>query len=341
MVWYWKSYYVLWIKVCVNYVSLSAAACEGDEFVCSGNTTMPMCVTAASVCDGTPSCPDASDEADCGESQLNFDQTKHITDGSSSSVFDVMGASTSLSLPWVPHTWMSGTDLLQTPRAWFWGTHKWAISATLLNGRVSRIAGNVVVLGPFLLMNIKLRSLCQSLSNGCSSCRGMFWGKRWWSVGVVAVDEVCPGFGCILHFCCGRCVHFIMDKSFGFSVRQLWWGLLLFSSFASWCAISVPVMLVWDMDTDSRNREKDPDYGDEKLQKTPWHLIQRTHYERRGSKQNPASHWTLQRTLDHCETMQAAVVWAHYKIFGPCQDISPGHCARWEKKGQTEKTMGR
>ena len=25
------------------------------------------------------------------------------------------------------------------------------------------------------------------------------------------------------------------------------------------------------MDTDSRNREKDPDYGDEKLQKTPWH----------------------------------------------------------------------
>ena len=95
--------------------------------------------------------------------------------------------------------------------------------------------------------------------------------------------------------------------------------------------------------------EKDPDYGDEKLQKTSWHLIQRTHYERRGLKQNerrglkqnPASHWTLQRTLDHCETRQAAVVWAHYKIFGPCQDISPGHCARWEKKGQTEKTMGR
>ena len=87
--------------------------------------------------------------------------------------------------------------------------------------------------------------------------------------------------------------------------------------------------------------EKDPDYGDEKLQKTPWHLIRRTHYERRGSKQNPTSHWTLQITLDHCETTQAAVVWAHYKIFGPCQDIFPGHCARWEKKGQTEKMMGR
>ena len=101
--------------------------------------------------------------------------------------------------------------------------------------------------------------------------------------------------------------------------------------------VHIPLRL-WDMETDSRN--KDPDYGDEKLQKTPWYLIQRTHYERGGSKQNPASHWTLQRTLDHCETTQAAVVWAHYKIFGPCQDISPGYCARWEK-GQTEKTMGR
>ena len=47
------------------------------------------------------------------------------------------------------------------------------------------------------------------------------------------------------------------------------------------------------------------------------------------------------KTLDHCETTQAAVVWAHYKIFGPCQDISPWHCARWKKKGQTETTMGR
>ena len=24
------------------------------------------------------------------------------------------------------------------------------------------------------------------------------------------------------------------------------------------------------------------------------------------------------KELDHCETTQAAVVWAHYKIFGPC-----------------------
>ena len=64
------------------------------------------------------------------------------------------------SLPWVPHTgaWMSGTNPLQTPRAWFWGTHKWAISAALLGGRVSRVAGNVLVFGPFVHRATELRS---------------------------------------------------------------------------------------------------------------------------------------------------------------------------------------
>ena len=95
------------------------------------------------------------------------------------------------------------------------------------------------------------------------------------------------------------------------------------------------------MDTDSRNREKDPDYGDEKLQKTPWHLIQRTHYERRGSKQNLASHWTLQRTLDHCETTQAAVVWAHYKIFGSCQDIFSRALCKVGEEGADRENDGK
>ena len=38
------------------------------------------------------------------------------------------------------------------------------------------------------------------------------------------------------------------------------------------------------MDIDSRNREKDPGYGDEKLQKTPWHLIQRKRFEAESGK---------------------------------------------------------
>ena len=51
---------------------------------------------------------------------------------SPSSAFDVMVALTRSPLLWVPHTWMSGTNPLQIPRAWFWGSHKWAMSAALL-----------------------------------------------------------------------------------------------------------------------------------------------------------------------------------------------------------------
>ena len=58
---------------------------------------------------------------------------------SSSSTFDMMVALTRFFLPWVPHIWMSGTNPLQTPRAWFWGTHKWAISAALLADGVSSL----------------------------------------------------------------------------------------------------------------------------------------------------------------------------------------------------------
>ena len=109
-----------------------------------------------------------------------------------------------MTLPWVRHTWMLGTNPLQTPRAWFWKTHKWAVSAALLGGRVSRIAGDILVFGPLLHRGIELRSLCQSSWGGYSVCIGLFLGKRWWSVGDVAADGVRPGLVCILQFCCGR-----------------------------------------------------------------------------------------------------------------------------------------
>ena len=125
-----------------------------------------------------------------------------------SSVFNVMVALTKSSLPWVPHTWISGTNPLQTPRAWFWGTQKWATCAALLGGRVSRTAGNVLVFRPPLHRGIELRSLCQSSRDGYSVCSGLFWGERWWSVGVVATDGVRPGFGCILQSCSGRWLSF-------------------------------------------------------------------------------------------------------------------------------------
>ena len=141
---------------------------------------------------------------------------------SSSSAFDVMVALTRSSLPWVPHTWMSGTNPLQTPRAWFWGTHRWAISAVLLAGGVSRTVGNVLVFGPPLPRGIERRFVRQSSWDGYSVCSGLFWGERWWSVGVVAADGVHPGLGCILQSCSGRWLS--SDCGWGFYLKP--WELL-------------------------------------------------------------------------------------------------------------------
>ena len=121
---------------------------------------------------------------------------------------------TRFSLPWVPHTWMSGTNPLQTPRAWFWGTHKWAISAALLTGGVSRNVGNVLVFDPLFHRSIELRSSHQSSWDGYSVCSSLSWGERWWSVGVMAADGVCPGLGCILKFCRGRWPSFYYGLKF-------------------------------------------------------------------------------------------------------------------------------
>ena len=121
---------------------------------------------------------------------------------SSSSAFDVMVVLTRSSLLWVPHTWMSGTNPLQTPRAWFWGTHKWA--AALLADGVSRTVDNILVFGPPLHRGIEQRSLHQSSWDGYSVCSNLFWGERWWSVGVMAADGVRPGLGCILQSGSGR-----------------------------------------------------------------------------------------------------------------------------------------
>ena len=101
-----------------------------------------------------------------------------------------MVALTRFFLPWVPHIWMSGTNPLQTPRAWFWGTHKWAISAALLADGVSRTVGSVLVFGPPLHRGIARRSLRQSSWDGYSVCSGLFWGERWWSVGVAPQGEL-------------------------------------------------------------------------------------------------------------------------------------------------------
>ena len=124
------------------------------------------------------------------------------------SAFNVMVTSTRSSLPWMPYTWMSEIDLPQTPRGWFWGTHLWAISAALLEGSVSRIAKMCWCLVRFATGTLSWDLHANSFWDGYSVCNGQFWGERWWSVCIVAADEVRPGLRCILQSCCGRWLSF-------------------------------------------------------------------------------------------------------------------------------------
>ena len=80
--------------------------------------------------------------------------------------------------------------------------------------------------------------------------------------------------------------------------------------------------------------------GDEMRQKAPRHHLQRPHLQRRGAKQNSASHWASRRPLDHSKATQTEMVRARNKIYGACQDNPAGHSARRETKRQTEKEMG-
>ena len=69
-------------------------------------------------------------------------------------------------------------------------------------------------------------------------------------------------------------------------------------------------------------------------------LIGITYLQRRGAKQNSASHWAPRRPLDHSKKTQTEMVRARNKIFRACQDNPAGHSARREKTRQTEKEMG-
>ena len=136
-----------------------------------------------------------------------------------------MAALTRSSLPWVPHTWMSGTDPLQTPRAWFWGTLKWAISAALLADGVSRTVGNVLVFGPPLHFYVNPLEMVLQSAVACSETKDGGLLVLWQLMECVLVWVVSSSLAVEDSFL------LITDKSFDFSVGQMWWDLLLFPSF--------------------------------------------------------------------------------------------------------------
>ena len=140
-----------------------------------------------------------------------------------------MVALTRSSLPWVPHTWMSGTDPLQTPRAWFWGTHKWAITAALLADGVSRTVGNVLeVFRPILLRWLfSLQWPVPRWKMMVCCCFGSWWCASWFGLYPPVLQWKMAFLLCI-------------DKSFDFSVGRSF----SIPYFVSW-SIPFPLMPVW------------------------------------------------------------------------------------------------
>ena len=55
--------------------------------------------------------------------------------------------------------------------------------------------------------------------------------------------------------------------------------------------------------------------------------VQRPHIQRRGAKQNLATHWAPRRPLNHSKATQTEMVWARNKIYKACQDNPAGHSA--------------
>ena len=94
----------------------------------------------------------------------------------------------------------------------------------------------------------------------------------------------------------------------------------------------------WTVTADTERN--DTGHGDEVPQKAPRHHLQRPHLQRRGTKQNSASHWAPRRPLDHSKATQTEIIRARNKIYRACQDNPAGHSASREKKRQTEKEMG-
>ena len=64
--------------------------------------------------------------------------------------------------------------------------------------------------------------------------------------------------------------------------------------------VRIPIR-IWVLDTNNRNREKDTRHRDEMPQKAPWRHLQWPHLQRRGAKQNSASHWAPRKPLEHSD----------------------------------------
>ena len=142
-----------------------------------------------------------------------------------------------LSLLWVWHTWMSGTDLLQTPEFDFEGHTsgpyllpclmvEWAGLQEILWCLVCFSTG---ALDWYLYVNLFFHMAVQP-AVACSEVTDCGLLVSWQLMECVLVWVVSSSLAVEDGFL------FIMDRSFGFSIRQIWLGLLLFGRgmFGNW-----------------------------------------------------------------------------------------------------------
>ena len=78
-------------------------------------------------------------------------------------------------------------------------------------------------------------------------------------------------------------------------------------------------------------------HGDEMPQKIPRHHLQRPHLQRRGAKQNSASHWAPRRPLDHSKTTQTEMVGDITTSSGLAKTILQGTVQGGRRRGRRKK----
>ena len=111
----------------------------------------------------------------------------------------------------------------------------------------------------------------------------------------------------------------------------------------SWCGrslIYLPLCL-WELDINSRNREKDPSPWDEMLYETSESFLQRPCDERGGSQQNPESNWSAWWSPNHGKETETQMVWSHLEILWHGEDNSAKDNERSKKMWKTGEEMGR
>ena len=105
-------------------------------------------------------------------------------------------------------------------------------------------------------------------------------------------------------------------------------------------SIHLPVCL-WIIDPYNRASKKNTSHGNEVLLQDTTYLIQKPHYQRGSSCQDPASNRTTRRPPDHRKETQTAVVGTRLPFIRSSQNHFARHNERVKKTMQTEEEVGR